>query len=137
VKVANPGKAVVSITGDGGFMFGLQELATAAQYKIALVTIVFNNRAYGNVLRDQETQFGGRTIGARLENPDFVRLAETFGVRGRRVADPVALRRALSEELAAGQPSLIEVTIEPGTETSPWNLIHMRTRPSQVRPPPS
>jgi acetolactate synthase-1/2/3 large subunit len=130
VKVANPGKAVVSITGDGGFMFGLQELATAAQYKIALVTIVFNNRAYGNVLRDQETQFGGRTIGARLDNPDFVRLAETFGVRGRRVADPAALQRTLAEELAAGQPALIEVTIEPGTETSPWSLIHMRARPS-------
>jgi acetolactate synthase I/II/III large subunit len=131
VKVANPGKAVVSITGDGGFMFGLQELATAAQYRIALVTIVFNNRAYGNVLRDQETQFGGRVIGARLDNPDFVRLAETFGVRGRRVADPAALRRALAEEIAAGHPALIEVTIEPGTETSPWSLIHMRARPSQ------
>ncbi len=133
VKVANPGKAVVSITGDGGFMFGLQELATAAQYRIALVTIVFNNRSYGNVLRDQETQFGGRTIGARLENPDFVRLAESFGVHGRRVADPAALRRALAEELAAGQPALIEVTIEPGIETSPWNLIHMRTRPSRTQ----
>ena len=133
VKVANPGKAVVSITGDGGFMFGLQELATAAQYRIALVTIVFNNRSYGNVLRDQETQFGGRTIGARLENPDFVRLAESFGVHGRRIADPAALRRALAEELAAGQPALIEVTIEPGIETSPWNLIHMRTRPSRTQ----
>ncbi len=131
VKVANPGKAVVSITGDGGFMFGVQELATAAQYRIALVTIVFNNRAYGNVLRDQETQFGGRVIGARLDNPDFVRLAETFGVRGRRVANPAALRHALAEELAAGQPALIEVTIEPGAETSPWSLIHMRARPSQ------
>ena len=132
VKVANPGKAVVSITGDGGFMFGMQELATAAQYRIALVTIVFNNRSYGNVLRDQETQFGGRTIGARLENPDFVRLAESFGVHGRRVADPAALRRALAEELATGQPALIEVTIEPGVEASPWSLIHMRTRPSRT-----
>jgi acetolactate synthase-1/2/3 large subunit len=129
VKVANPAKAVVSITGDGGFMFGLQELATAAQYRIALVTIVFNNRSYGNVLRDQEIQFGGRTIGARLDNPDFVRLAEAFGVHGRRVADPVALQRVLAEELSAGQPALIEVTVEPGSETSPWNLIHMRTRP--------
>jgi acetolactate synthase-1/2/3 large subunit len=132
VKVANPAKAVVSITGDGGFMFGLQELATAAQYRIALVTIVFNNRAYGNVLRDQETQFGGRVVGARLDNPDFVRLAETFGVGGRRVTDPAALRSALAEELAAGHPALIEVTIEPGSETSPWSLIHMRTRPSQT-----
>ncbi len=132
VKIANPGKAVVSITGDGGFMFGLQELATAAQYRIALVTIVFNNRSYGNVLRDQEIQFGGRIIGARLDNPDFVRLGESFGVRSRRVADPAALRRALAEELATDQPALIEVTIDPGIETSPWSLIHMRTRPSRT-----
>jgi len=115
-------------------MFGLQELATAAQYRIALVTIVFNNRSYGNVLRDQEIQFGGRIIGARLDNPDFVRLAEAFGVAGRRGADPSALQRALAEELAAGRPALIEVTIEPGTETSPWSLIHMRQRPSRAAP---
>ena len=56
-KVANPGKAVVSVTGDGGFMFGVQELATAAQYGIALVTIVFNNHSFANVLRDQQTHF--------------------------------------------------------------------------------
>jgi acetolactate synthase-1/2/3 large subunit len=130
VKVANPDKAVVSITGDGGFMFGLQELATAAQYRIALVTIVFNNRSYGNVLRDQQVQFGGRIVGARLENPDFLRLAEAFGMHGRRVADPAALQHALADELAAERPALIEVAIEPGTETSPWSLIHMRARPS-------
>lgn len=130
VKVGNPSKAVVSMTGDGGFMFGMQELATAAQYRIALVTVVFNNRSYGNVLRDQQVQFGGRTIGAELRNPDFIRLAEAFGVRARRVQSPDALRSALAEELAAGEPSLIEVAIEPGSETSPWNLIHMKTRPS-------
>ena len=133
VKVGNPAKAVVSITGDGGFMFGVQELATAAQYGIGLVTVVFNNRSYGNVLRDQQVQFGGRTIGAELRNPDFVRLADAFGVRARRVQSPDALRTALAEELAAGEPSLIEVAIEPGSETSPWNLIHMKTRPSLSR----
>jgi hypothetical protein len=52
VKAGNPDKAVVSITGDGGFQFGLQDLATAVQYGIHLVTVVFNNGAYGNVLRD-------------------------------------------------------------------------------------
>jgi acetolactate synthase-1/2/3 large subunit len=130
VKVAHPSTPVVSVTGDGGFMFGLQELATAAQYGIALVTIVFNNRSYGNVLRDQQVQFGGRAIGARLDNPDFVRLAESFGVRAQRIATPAELQRTLEHELASAQPSLIEVAIEPGTETSPWPLIHMRTRPT-------
>ena len=85
------------------------------------------------MLRDQQVQFGGRTIGAELRNPDFVRLADAFGVRARRVQSPDALRTALAEELAAGEPSLIEVAIEPGSETSPWNLIHMKTRPSLSR----
>jgi acetolactate synthase-1/2/3 large subunit len=75
VKVAHPGKPVVSITGDGGFLFGVQELATAVQYGIGLVTIVFNNEAYGNVRRDQETRYGNRLIGADLVNPEFLGLA--------------------------------------------------------------
>jgi acetolactate synthase I/II/III large subunit len=132
VKVANPTKAVVSVTGDGGFMFGVQELATAAQYGIALVTIVFNNGSYANVLRDQQTQFGGRTIGSTLVNPDFVRLGDSFGIASCRVTSPAELRVALERELAAHRPALIEVSIEPGSERSPWPLIHMRSRPSRT-----
>lgn len=131
VKVANPDEAVVSITGDGGLMFGIQELATAAQYGIAVATIVFNNRSYGNVLRDQQQQFGGRTIGSELENPDFVRLAESFGVAAERVRSPDVLRGVLERALASDRPALLEVMLEPGAETSPWDLIHMRTRPSE------
>ena len=134
-KVANRDKAVVSVTGDGGFMFGVQELATAAQYGIALVTIVFNNHSFANVLRDQQLQFGGRTIGSRFQNPDFVRLAESFGVAARRVKEPRELERALEAELAAARPALIEVTLEPGAEQSPWPLIHMRKRPSAMGAP--
>jgi acetolactate synthase-1/2/3 large subunit len=131
-KVANPKKAVVSVTGDGGFMFGVQELATAAQYGIALVTIVFNNHSFANVLRDQQERFAGRTIGSHLHNPDFVRLAESFGVAARRVKEPRELQRALDAELAAARPALIEVLLEPGVEQSPWPLIHMRKRPSET-----
>ena len=131
-KVANRSKPVVSVTGDGGFMFGVQELATAAQFDIALVTIVFNNHSFANVLRDQETHFAGRTIASRLHNPDFVRLAESFGVAARRVREPHELQAALEAELAAGRPALIEVTLEAGSEQSPWPLIHMRKRPSEI-----
>ncbi len=131
-KVANRSKPVVSVTGDGGFMFGVQELATAAQFDIALVTIVFNNHSFANVLRDQETHFAGRTIASRLHNPDFVRLAESFGVAARRVREPHELQAALEAELAAGRPALIEVALEAGSEQSPWPLIHMRKRPSEI-----
>jgi acetolactate synthase-1/2/3 large subunit len=132
VKVANPDRAVVSMTGDGGFAFGLQELATAAQYGIGVVTVLFNNRSYGNVLRDQELAFGGRIIGARLRNPDFVKLAESFGVDAKRVREPSALRAALERALAAGRPALLEIEIEPGSEASPWPFIHMRSRPTAM-----
>jgi acetolactate synthase-1/2/3 large subunit len=132
VKVANRDKAVVSVTGDGGFMFGVQELATAVQYGIALVTIVFNNGSFANVLRDQQVQFGGRTIGSHLKNPDFLRLADSFGVAARRVGQPHELQSALEAELAAARPALIEVALEPGVEQSPWPLIHMRKRPSET-----
>ena len=126
VKAAHPGRAVLSVTGDGGFLFGVQELATAVQEGIAVVTVVFNNRAYGNVLRDQRTQFGNRVIGAVLHNPDFMDLAKAFGIEGHRVNSPEALKPVLARALAADKPVLIEVEIAQGSEVSPWEFIHFR-----------
>ena len=80
-KVANPDRPVVAITGDGGFMFGVQELSTAVQFKIGVVTLVFNNNAYGNVRRDQRERFDGRVVASDLVNPDFVKLAESSAWR--------------------------------------------------------
>jgi acetolactate synthase-1/2/3 large subunit len=124
VKVAHPDKPVVSITGDGGFMFGVQELATAVQYGIGLVTVVFNNQAYGNVRRDQETRYGNRLIGADLVNPDFPALAKAFGIDTASVDSPAALKPVLVAALARGAPALIEVRLQRGSEASPWPFIH-------------
>ena len=129
VKVGNPDKAVVSITGDGGFMFAVQELASAARHGIGVVTIVFNNNAYGNVRRDQIERLDGRVIGSELDNPDFVKLAESFGVAGIRVASPDALRPALERALADDVPAVIEVPVEPDSEVSPWRYIHPSPSP--------
>lgn len=123
-KVAHPDRAVVAITGDGGFLFAVQELATAVQYGIGVVTLVFNNSSYGNVRRDQMEGFGGRLVAADLVNPDFVRLAESFGVGAARVASPAQFKPALEKALASGGPYLIEIAIERGSETSPWAFIH-------------
>lgn len=123
VKVAHPDKPVVSITGDGGFMFGVAELASAAQDNIGVVTILFNNGAFGNVVRDQQTGFGGRLIGSRLHNPDFLALAQSFGVSAQRVATPDGLERALRAMLAADKPAVIEVAIDQASEVSPWPFI--------------
>ncbi|AWT59997.1 MAG: Acetolactate synthase isozyme 3 large subunit [Candidatus Moanabacter tarae] len=110
-KVAKPNKAVVSISGDGGFLYNVQELATAVQHGICAVAIVFNDNAFGNVLRAQIEQFDGNIIGTKLHNPDFVRLAETFGARGIRAHNAEELETTLSEALVANKPTLIEVPV--------------------------
>ncbi len=124
VKIAHPDKAVVSVSGDGGFMFGVQELATAVQHGINVVAVVFNNNAFGNVRRDQNSVYGGRVIGADLVNPDFVALARSFGVRAEKADTPEGLRLAIEEALAAEAPALIEVPVVTGSETSPWSFLH-------------
>ena len=123
-KVANPDRLVVAITGDGGFMFGVQELATAVQFKIGVVTLVFNNNAYGNVRRDQREHFDGRVVASDLVNPDFVKLAESFGVKAWRVTSPDHFRPALEKALADGGPCLIDIEVPTDSEVSPWKFIH-------------
>ena len=123
VKAAHPDKVVVSISGDGGFMFGVAELATAVQYKLNVVAIVFNNSAYGNVYRDQQTVFDNRTIGSALENPDFVELAKSFGARGFRVSSPQELAPVLASALQLDECVVIEVVIERGSEARPWKFV--------------
>ena len=110
-KIAKPDKAVVVASGDGGFLYNSQELATAVQYGINVVVIVFNDNAYGNVLRAQVEQFDGHILGTELYNPDFVKLAEAYGVQGVRVPDARQLESALREALAADAPVVIEVPV--------------------------
>jgi len=124
IKAAHPGKAVVAITGDGGFMFAAPELATAAQYGLDVVILIFNNNGYGNVRRDQIEQFDGRTIVADLRNPDFVRFTESFGLRGASVNTPADFRRELERALKEGGPQVIEIRMEGPAEVSPWRFIH-------------
>ncbi|MBR1136277.1 MULTISPECIES: thiamine pyrophosphate-dependent enzyme [Bradyrhizobium] len=123
-KVAHPDRPVVAITGDGGFMFAVQELATAVQYNIGVVTLVFNNNAYGNVRRDQRERFDGRVVASDLVNPDFVRLAESFGVAASKVTSPDQFKSALETALAHGGPYLIDIEIPRDSEVSPWAFIH-------------
>ena len=125
VKIGHPDTPVVSIIGDGGFLFGIGELATAAQYGISVVTVLFNNGAYGNVLRDQETGFGGRLIGSELRNPDFQQLSAAFGIASTCAETAADLETALRDALAADRPALIEVIVDRAAEVSPWPFIHL------------
>ena len=112
-QVGNPDRKVVSINGDGGFMYNVQELSTMAQQQLPLVTVVFNDNAFGNVRRLQTIRYNGHTIASDLHNPDFVALASAFGIAGYRAEGPEAFRSALREALANNQPALIEVPMPP------------------------
>jgi len=110
-KVARPDRTVVAVVGDGGFLFTATEMATAVQYGINTITIVFDDGAYGNSNRDQRERFGGREIGTALRNPDWVQLAGSFGVAGVAVPGPEQLGPALREACAANGPVLIACPI--------------------------
>jgi acetolactate synthase-1/2/3 large subunit len=115
---------VLSISGDGGFLFTANEMATAVRHRIPLVTIVFSDGAFGNVRRIQEERYGNRQIASDLANPDFVAFAESFGAAAVRVKSPDELRPALRRAFARRDgPTLIEVPV--GIMPSPWEFILM------------
>jgi acetolactate synthase-1/2/3 large subunit len=133
-QAAAPGRKVVLVTGDGGFMFQAAELATAMHHKLPVVAVVFDDGAFGNVRRIQAQQFGNRLIASDLTNPDFVRFAESFGMAAFRAATPDALEAALRQAFALNAPALVHVPV--GEMPSPWDMILLpRVRGTAGRPP--
>lgn len=120
-KVAKPDTPVVSISGDGGFLFTAMEMATAAQHGIGVVAVVFSDGAYGNVRRIQQQSFKNRTIASDLRNPDFVKLGESFGLDAVRVSSPEELGAAVARGIAKGGPMLIDCPV--GELPDPWKLV--------------
>ncbi len=122
VKVANPDVPVVSISGDGGFLYTANELAVAVEYGINLVTVVFNDNRYANVYRQQKEWYDGRFIASDLHNPDFVAFARSFGANAERVNGPRELRHALERGFASRMPTVIEAH-QPHDLPTPWPYI--------------
>ncbi|MBJ3774298.1 thiamine pyrophosphate-dependent enzyme [Acuticoccus mangrovi] len=120
-KVARPDVPVVALCGDGGFLFSATELATAVQFGIPAVGVVFADGAYGNVRRMQDEQHGGKLISSDLSNPDFVRFAESFGAEARRTEGPEGLGEALRWAIGRPGPTIIEVAMP--RVPSPWRLL--------------
>ena len=119
-------RRVVSINGDGGLLYTLPELATAVQYHIPLVAIVFNDNCFGNVQVIQKRWYGERVIATDLRNPDFVKLAESFGALGLRAEGPEGLRTALKQAFDENRPALIEVPVEKEEMGWIWDIIQPR-----------
>ena len=123
-KAGTPDRTVVTITGDGGFLFTATELASAVQHRIRAITVVFNDNAFGNVRRIQQERFGvERTIASTLVNPDIVAFAKSFGCLGLRAYNPHELTDALRTAMDHDGPVVIEVPME--QVPSPWPFIVM------------
>ncbi len=123
-KVGCPEKRVLSICGDGGFMYNVQELATAVLHNIPVVCVVFTDGHYGNVRRMQKELWDNRVIATELRNPDFPMMAESFGAAGFKAEGPEAMGKAIEDAFASGRPSLIEVPMQDVPD--PWPVLMPR-----------
>ncbi len=129
-KVAHPDRQVVSVSGDGGFMMGSFELATAIKYGLDVVAIVVNDDAFGAIRGQQGKACDGRYIDTDLCNPDFVKFAESFGAIGFRVDDIGDFSSIVVEALRAKRPAVIEIPIS-REELVRWVPWLYRTPPDQ------
>jgi acetolactate synthase-1/2/3 large subunit len=122
-KAAMPDRKVLAIAGDGGFLYQMGELATAARHNLAVVVVVFDNGAFGNVKRIQQERYGNRLIASDLQNPDFSKLADSFGISSFKASDAKQLEDALHKAFALNAPAL--VWVPHGDVPSPWDMIMM------------
>ncbi len=131
--VARPDRQVVCIAGDGGFVYNLAELATAVQEKLSVAILLFNDGGYGVLRNIQDQQFEGRRMASvDLVNPDFVKLADAFGVPSRRVESAERFAPALREALAASGPALVEIDVRAvGPMTVPFGGTSRRPTPQR------
>lgn len=125
-KLAAPTRTVVNFAGDGCFMMTSQELATAAQFGLNIVTIIANNGMYGTIRAHQERQYPSRVSGTQLVNPDFAAYARAFGCHGETVERTADFKGAFERSLASGKPSIIELKIDPEALTPRQTLSQIR-----------
>ena len=110
-KLVHPDRKVVAVTGDGGFMMNSQELETALRVKTPFVTIIFNDGGYGLIEWKQQNQFGESNF-VHFTNPDFVKLAESMGLKGYRITSALDFVPTLKEALNQDVPAVIDCPID-------------------------
>lgn len=112
-QLVHPGKQVICCAGDGCFLMSSQELATAAQYDLPILFLVFNNSMFGTIRMHQERNYPARVSATDLQNPDFVALAKAYGLSGERAETTEQAVDAIDRAIAARKPALIEIMVDP------------------------
>ena len=110
-KVGQPDRAVVAVAGDGGYQFTMQELATAIQFELTVPIVIFNDSTYTAVEQAMKHDFRGKVMATDLINPDYVKLADAYGIPGIRANDATELEQAVTEALGRTGPTIIDVPI--------------------------
>jgi len=110
-KVVHPDRTVVAVNGDGGFLMNMQELETAKRLRTPFVCVIWENRQYGSIVWKQDKKFGEH-FGVDFTNPDFVKLAESFGLPAWRCDSPEDYAEKLRHAASLDEPSLIVVPID-------------------------
>jgi acetolactate synthase I/II/III large subunit len=109
MQLLHPARKVISINGDGDFLMNGQEFATAMQYKLPVIVLVFDNSLYGTIRMHQEREYPGRVIATELVNPDFAAYARSFGGFGAQVEKTEDFAPAFRAAEASGLPAIIHV----------------------------
>jgi acetolactate synthase-1/2/3 large subunit len=125
-KLEHPDRPVVCFAGDGCFLMTGQELATACQYHLPIVILIFNNGMYGTIRMHQEREYPKRIFATELQNPDFVALAQAYGANGARVTTTEEFAPAFEAALAADRPTVIEIVMDPEAITPRQSLSAIR-----------
>jgi acetolactate synthase I/II/III large subunit len=120
VQIGNPDKVVVDIAGDGSIQMNIQELSTVKQYNLPVKVVILNNSSLGLVKQWQALFFEERYSGVHLEaSPDFVKLAEAYGIKGYRITDSSQVRATLEEAIAYPGPVIMDFVIPPDEKVLP------------------
>ena len=111
-KLAQPEREVLCVVGDGGFQMTLQELGMCAQWNVGVKILLLDNTFLGMVRQWQQLFFDRRYSSVHLENPDFIKIADGFGVTGKKITKPEEVDDAIAEMLAYDGPYLLHIMVE-------------------------
>jgi acetolactate synthase-1/2/3 large subunit len=127
-KMLNPERTVVCFTGDGDFLMNGQELATAVQYDLPIITVLIDNGMLGTIRMHQEREYPGRISATTLQNPDFAAYARAFGAFGATVEKTADFAPAFEEARKSGRPALLHVKVDPEAITIASSITEIRER---------